>query len=71
MKSIKHKDLIKRSQNSTGIPPDLMEDHIEFGNEWRAADKQAGFVRYEFKLSISSIRNTFSKLFGGKKSWRG
>ena len=60
-------DMIRRFNNETNTPPG-MEAYDESGNEWRDTDRQAGHVRYEFKLPLSSIRDTFSKLFGGKKS---
>jgi len=62
-----HTDLIKRIQNSAkaaGMPPDIAERIGDNqGNEWRDTDRQAGFVRYEFKVPISKLRNAFSKLF--------
>ena len=64
---MEHSDLMKRLNNETNIPPG-MEDHIEFGNEWKDMDRQMGHKRYEFKVKVSSIRSAFSKLFGGKKS---
>ena len=65
-----HVDLIKRITKSAGMPPDLMEDYIEFGNEWRDMDRQMGHERYEFKLSLSKLRNAFSKLFKrGETKW--
>ena len=63
-----HSDLMQRLNNETDIPPDLMEDHDRFGNEWESMDRQAGHVRYEATVSVSKIRGVISKLFGGKKS---
>ena len=63
---MKHSDYMKRLNDETNTPPSLMEDFGDPGQRFKDADKRAGFVRYEFKAKISSIRNAFSKLFGGK-----
>ena len=63
-----HSDLMQRLNNETDIPPDLMEDHDRFGNEWESMDRQEGHRRYEFKVKIKSIVSVAKKLFGGKKS---
>ena len=65
---MKHTDLMKRLNDAGYTPINLTEDHDEFGNEWRNADKRAGFVRYEAQVSISKLRNFVSKLFGREKS---
>jgi len=63
-----HDDMIKRIQNSAiaaGMPPDIAEGMNE---PWRHFENQQRHKRWEFKVKVSSIRDTFSKLFGGKKS---
>ena len=63
-----HTDLIKRIQDSAiaaGMPPDIAEGMDDPGRHF---EKQQRHKRYEFKVKVSSIRNTFSKIFGGKKS---
>ena len=65
---VNHDDLIKRIQNSAiaaGMPPDIAEGMSEPGRHF---EKQQIHKRWEFKVKVSSIRDTFSKLFGGKKS---
>jgi hypothetical protein len=65
---VDHSDLIKRIQNSAiaaGMPPDIAEGMNEPGRHF---EEQQRHKRYEFKVKVSSIRDTFSKLFGGKKS---
>ena len=68
---VNHDDLIKRIQNSAiaaGMPPDIAEGMNDPGRHF---ENQQRHKRWEFKLSLSKLGNTFSKLFGGKKSWRG
>ena len=63
---VKHSDLMTRINNGTDIPPNLIEDHDEQGNEWRDVDIRAGHSRVEATVKAKTLLRIFRKIFKRK-----
>ena len=65
---VKHSDLMTRINSGTDIPPNLIEDHDDQGNEWRDVDIRAGHSRVEIVVPVSKFVAFMKKLFRRKES---
>ena len=63
---VNHSDLMTRINNGTDIPPNLIEDHDEQGNEWRNVDIRAGHSRIEASIPAKTLLRIFRKIFKRK-----
>jgi len=63
---VNHSDLMTRINNGTDIPPNLIEDHDKFGNEWKDVDIRAGHSRVEATVKAKTLLRIFRKIFKRK-----
>ena len=68
---VNHSDLMKRlnaSCKQAGMPPDIIEDMDDQGNEWKDVDIRAGHKRIEVVVPVSKLVAFTKKLFRRKES---
>jgi len=66
---VNHSDLMKRlnaSCKQPGMPPDIIEDMDDQGNEWKDVDIRAGHSRIEASIPAKTLLRIFRKIFKRK-----